>query len=147
MFNIGSAGAFSGCRTGCADADAGSVSALPGVSGSTARMGRSFWGKRCWYVPSTSHASMTSPAPSRISWLQPRLEAALMGPGTANTSLPCSSAVLAVISAPLFSGASTTTTARLRPLMMRLRTGKWPPRGSVPGGYSDNSTPVAAMSS
>ena len=31
--------------------------------------------------------------------------------------------------------------------MMRLRTGKWLPFGSVPGGYSDSSTPVAAMSS
>ena len=38
---------------------------------------------------------------------------------------------------PLCSGASRTTTPRLRPLMIRLRTGKCPARGSVPGGYSE----------
>ena len=51
------------------------------------------------------------------------------------------------ISAPERTGASTTKDARLSPLMMRLRTGKCPGRGSVPGGYSDSSTPVAAISS
>ena len=42
---------------------------------------------------------------------------------------------------------STTTAAKLRPLRMRLRTGKWDAMGSVPGGYSESSTPVAATSS
>ena len=78
--------------------------------------------------------------------LVPRLIGASKGPGTANTSLPCSSAVVAVISAPLFSGASTTTVARLRALSSRLRTGKCSALGTVPGGYSDRMTPVAAMS-
>lgn len=87
------------------------------------------------------------PAPSRMRALQPLLSGALIGPGTANTSRPCSSAVDAVISAPLRSGASTTTAAKLRPLRMRLRTGKWDAMGSVPGGYSESSTPVAATSS
>ena len=70
-----------------------------------------------------------------------------MGPGTANTSRPCSMAFSAVISAPERSGASTTTAATLRPLRMRLRIGKRHPSGSVRGGYSDSSTPVAAISS
>ena len=47
-----------------------------------------------------------------------------MLPGTASTSRPCSSAHRAVMSDPLFSPASMTTTARDRPLMMRLRNGK-----------------------
>ena len=51
---------------------------------------------------------------------------ASIGPGTAKTSRPCSSAVAAVISAPLFSGASTTRAARDSPERMRFRTGKCP---------------------
>ena len=94
-----------------------------------------------------SQPDAASPAPSRISRLQPTLAAASMGPGTANTSRPWSRAAWAVISAPERTGASTTSAARLSPLMMRLRTGKCPGRGSVPGGYSDSSTPVAAISS
>ncbi len=40
------------------------------------------------------------------------------------------------MSAPEPSGAWTTTTVRARPLMMRLRPGKWYGRGGSPGGYS-----------
>ena len=69
-----------------------------------------------------------------------------MGPGTANTSRPCSKAVWAVMRAPLRRGASMTTVPRHRALMMRFRTGKWAPLCSVPGGYSERMTPVAAMS-
>ncbi len=53
--------------------------------------------------------------------------------GTASTSRPCSSAQRAVMSDPLFSPASMTTTARDRPLMMRLRSGKKCGSGGVPG--------------
>jgi hypothetical protein len=45
----------------------------------------------------------------------------VMLPGTAKTSRPCSSASRAVMSEPESSEASTTTTPRLSPLMMRLR--------------------------
>ena len=44
-------------------------------------------------------------------------------------------------------GASRTTVARQRPLMIRLRTGKWLPMCSVPGGYSERITPRTARSS
>ena len=73
--------------------------------------------------------------------LQPSLEGTSTPPGTANTSLPCSSASSAVISEPDFMGASATTTPRLRPLMIRLRRGKkdgWP---ALPGGYSLTAAP------
>ena len=45
-------------------------------------------GKRASYSPRMSHAQLASPAPSRMSSLQPRLASAVIGPGTANTSLP-----------------------------------------------------------
>ena len=48
-----------------------------------------------------------------------------VGPGTTITSRPWSPARRAVISDPLCSRASTTTTAFDSPLMMRLRCGKW----------------------
>jgi hypothetical protein len=50
------------------------------------------------------------------------------------------------MSAPLFSGASTTMVARLKPLMMRFRTGKCHASAAVPGGYSLMSAPEAAIS-
>ncbi len=56
-----------------------------------------------------------------------------MLPGTAITSRPCSNAYRAVISDPLFSEASTTTTASEIPLMIRFRSGKCSARGSPPG--------------
>ena len=49
--------------------------------------------------------------------------------------------------AALLAGASRTTVARQRPLMIRLRTGKWLPICSVPGGYSERITPRTARSS
>ena len=45
-------------------------------------------------------------------------------PGTASTSRPCPKAQRAVISDPLLSPASTTTTARQSPLIIRFRNGK-----------------------
>ena len=62
-------------------------------------------------------------------------------------SRPWSRARLAVMSAPLRRGASTTITPTLRPLMIRLRWGKCSAMCSVPGGYSERITPRAAMSS
>jgi hypothetical protein len=47
-----------------------------------------------------------------------------MLPGTAITARPWSSALLAVMSDPLRSAASTTTTASERPLMIRFLAGK-----------------------
>ena len=79
--------------------------------------------------------------------MQPTLVGASMGPGTANTSRPCSRAVPAVMRAPLRAGASTTRVATHRPDMMRLRTGKCFASGEVPGGYSLTSAPAAATSS
>ena len=114
---------------------------------SSTRSPRILCGYCASYSRSTSQLSvMSAAAPSAIRRLQPRLMGASMGPGTANTSRPCSRAVLAVMSAPLFSGASTTTVARLNPLMMRFRTGKCHASAAVPGGYSLMSAPEAAMS-
>ena len=80
-----------------------------------------------------SSADSTIFAPSRSSACAPRLRPLRTLPGTASTSRPCSSAQRAVMSDPLFSPASTTTTARDRPLMMRLRSGKNCGSGGVPG--------------
>ena len=63
-------------------------------------------------------------APLRSKSLQPRLRGSSGEPGTANTSRPCSSAKRAVISEPDFAAASTTTTPRAMPEMIRLRRGK-----------------------
>ena len=52
-----------------------------------------------------------------------------------------------VIRVPPRSPLSTATTPSDRPLMMRLRTGKFVPRGRVPGGYSEIRAPAAATSS
>ena len=76
-------------------------------------------------------------APSRRRALLPAQVGMSIFPGTANTSRPCSRASLAVISAPLRSGASTTSTPQLRPLMIRFRLGKvhfaagWPGANSL----------------
>jgi len=74
----------------------------------------------------------------------PRLVGASIGPGTANTSRPCSAASLAVINEPLPSAASTTTTPSERPLRMRLRRGKCAARGGDPRGNSVSSAPASA---
>ena len=68
-----------------------------------------------------------------------------MLPGTQNTSLSCSSACLAVSSAPLPSGASVTSVPRLMPLMMRLRLGKFWASGLAPIGCSDTTAPDSAI--
>ena len=54
-------------------------------------------------------------------------------------------ACLAVISAPDFSPASTTSVPSASPARMRLRAGNWLRRGGVPGGYSLTTTPASAM--
>jgi len=46
-----------------------------------------------------------------------------------------------VISEPDFAAASTTTTPRAMPEMMRLRRGKWRASGSVPSGNSATIAP------
>ena len=63
------------------------------------------------------------------------------GPCAANTGRPCSRACRAVISAPLPTGASMTTVATLRPLMIRLRRGNVPLVGTVSGGCSPTMAP------
>ena len=70
-----------------------------------------------------------------------------ISPGTANTSRPCSSAKSAEISAPDFFGASTISVPFPKPVIMRLRTGKCIPFGSVPGGYSLMTAPCCIISS
>jgi hypothetical protein len=68
-------------------------------------------------------------------------------PGTTITSRPCSSASLAVISAPLRSGASATITPRDKPLTIRFRSGNRRGRGNDPGGYSEKIAPFSRISS
>jgi len=70
----------------------------------------------------------------------------VISPGTANTSLPSSSARSAVMSAPLRSRASTTTVAAHRPATMRLRAGKRHGAGSTPGAYSETTQTRRASS-
>ena len=75
-------------------------------------------GRRAGAQPSSSRTSSTvstSRAPSFMSAWQPRWQPETTLPGTASTSRPCSSAVRAVISEPLRSAASTTTTASDKP--------------------------------
>ena len=74
-------------------------------------------------MPATIRAPSAN---SRRNARQPADAGARCGPGTRKHSRPCSSAHEAVISAPLRAGASTTTVASARPLMIRLR------RGNVP---------------
>ena len=90
---------------------------------------------------STSRADVTRWAPRRSRPFVPADSDDVISPGTANTSLPSSSARSAVINAPLRSRASTTTTARTRPAMMRFRAGKRHGAGSTPGGYSETTRP------
>ena len=60
-----------------------------------------------------------------------------MFPGTAKTSFPCSNAIFAVITAPLFSPASTTKTPSDKPLIILFLCGKFSLFGFVPLGYSE----------
>ena len=70
-----------------------------------------------------------------------------MCPGTAMTSRPCSSACIAVMSAPDPTAASTTTVTRARPLIRRFRRGKLPAVRLLPGGNSLSSSPRSATRS
>ena len=96
-------------------------------------------------------ASRTSPepvsgvAPSFSNAFEPTDRAFVISPGTAKTSLPSSSAKSAVISAPLRSRASTTTTASHRPAMMRFRAGNRHGAGSTPGSYSETTRPPSSI--
>ena len=68
-----------------------------------------------------------------------------MLPGTAKISLPFSRPKRAVISAPLFSGASMTNIPRERPLIILFLLGKCIGFGGVPGGYSDITAPFSII--
>ena len=81
----------------------------------------------------------TSKAPSRISWWQPLEPGWWIEPGMAYTSRPCSAASRAVISEPLARLASTTSTPSDRPLMIRLRRGKF-----AACGLASKETPTPA---
>ena len=95
---------------------------------------------------STSHAHVAGRAPSLSSALLPAEARESALPGTAKTSLPCVTASSANRSAPLFSGASTTTVATARPDVMRLRSRK-PKRGTdIFGANSLTTAPQRATS-
>lgn len=100
------------------------------------------WGNR---TPRTSSVSVKGMAPCLMSRLQPMLEGRVMSPGTANTSLPCSRAWAAVIELPLRAAASTMTMASARPLMMRLRCGKFHSLVGSPMPYSDKIAPFTKI--
>ncbi|MDX6414245.1 MAG: hypothetical protein QOH23_1655, partial [Gaiellaceae bacterium] len=89
---------------------------------------------------------MSGVAPSRKSSFAPADSDEVISPGTANTSLPSSSAKSAVINAPLRARASTTIVPTQSPAMILLRAGKRQGAGSTPGSYSDTSnerSPIA----
>ncbi len=79
----------------------------------------------CGSSTTTSFQSCISFAPCLMSRFGPQLILEVMFPGTANTSRPCSIARRAVIADPLYCAPSTTRSPQLRPLMMRLRMGKF----------------------
>src|SRR6185503_1429940 len=94
-----------------------------------------------------SSANSTSFAPSLINLWQPFESVAWIEPGTANTSRFWRSASNAVMSEPLSSAASTTSTPRTSPLMRRLRRGKFNRSGGEPSGSSESKHPRSASSS
>src|SRR2546422_11773021 len=71
-----------------------------------------------------------------MSLLHPCDVGLVMGPGTASTARPCSSAASAVMIAPEFTAASITTVTPARPEMRRLRRGNVWACGRSPGGGS-----------
>ena len=77
--------------------------------------------------------SVTAVTPSRMRRRQPCASGWWREPGSAHTRRPWSAASRAVISDPLFTAASTTSTPTLRPLMTRLRRGKCSGSGGEPG--------------
>src|SRR5207302_9287752 len=103
-----------------------------GVSASRTSAGR---------ASQTSSQVATSLAPCLMSVLGPQEFLLVTLPGTANTSRFCSSAQRAVIRVPLYSAASTTSTPIDRPLIIRLRMGKFCGAAKLVSGNSDNSAP------
>ena len=96
----------------------------------------------------TSSQVATSLAPCFISVLGVQEPLLVTLPGTANRSRFCSAAQRAVTRVPEFSLASTTSTATLSPLKIRLRRGKFCGAGNVPIGTSLTiAPPVARISS
>ena len=89
-----------------------------------------------------SSISHNTPAPSARRRLDPRHSGTAMAPGTAHTSRPDSAAWRAVMRAPLFSAASTTTTASHRPAMIRFRAGNLHGNGASSRKYSETSAPA-----
>src|ERR1017187_6987899 len=88
-----------------------------------------------------SSTSSVNFAPSLINLFAPLDKIESARPGTANTCRPCSPAWFAVISAPLFRFASTTTTPSDQPLIMRFRIGKFWRSGCTPKGNSVTTAP------
>ena len=91
-----------------------------------------------WKNSRISSAEVTIPAPWRISSLHPLPKGSVI--------LPCSRPQSAVIREPLLSLASTTITTSDRPLMIRLRMGKFLDAGGSPGLYSERIPPFLGMS-
>ena len=77
----------------------------------------------------------------RSSALVPLLSCEYTLPGMTKRSLPCSTAVFAVMSEPLFSAASGRSTPRQSPLIILLRSGNLYGIGWVQGAYSDKINP------
>jgi len=94
-----------------------------------------------------SSAFSTKGAPFLISRFTPFARSSVGVAGTANTSLPCSNALFAVISDPERRAASMTTSPIDRPEMMRLRWGKFDGCGFVCRGSSETMTPFWRISS
>ena len=84
-------------------------------------------------------------APFFIRLLVPSAPGDATSPGNANTCRPWYMAWRAVIKAPLFISASTTTHPAESPLIMRFLTGKWCFSGRLPGGYSEIIAPRLSM--
>ncbi len=123
------------------------VSAAPGIvpranNGLRLSPSRCGWSGR---FSSTSAAVSVRWAPCRIRSWAPRERGSSGEPGTANNSRPASCASLAVIRLPERSAASTITTPRERPAMIRLRRGKCRAWGVVPSGASLTTAPASAM--
>ena len=94
----------------------------------------------------TSSGSVAIVAPVFSRRLVPSARGSSGWPGTANTSRPCSAAVRAVISVPDRRAASTISTPKATPEMMRLRRGKSCARGAKPGGIlADQAAPLADL--
>src|SRR5262249_6042499 len=88
----------------------------------------------------SSHVAV-SLAPCLIKVLGPQEFREVTFPGTANSSRLCSRAQRAVMRVPLYSPASTTSTPRASPLMMRLRIGKFCGAAKLLRGNSLTSAP------